>query len=77
MAGRPRTLAEATAAPLKQALAGPSTPRPTPILKYRWDTLIQSQESMGKVAGTAAFGKVMALVVEPESMRIRCGVPAT
>lgn len=30
---------------------------------------------MGKVAGTAAFGKVM--VVEPETMRIRCGTPAT
>lgn len=47
------------------------------ILDYRWDTLLQAQESMGKVAGTAAFGKVMALVAEPESMRIRCGTPAT
>ncbi|MDO5082906.1 MAG: hypothetical protein Q4D89_05840 [Arachnia propionica] len=47
------------------------------ILDYRWDTLLQAQESMGKVSGTAAFGKVMALVAEPETMRIRCGVPAT
>lgn len=47
------------------------------LLEYRWDTLTQAQESMGKVAGTIAFGKVMALVAEPETMRIRCGVPAT
>lgn len=45
------------------------------LLVYRWETLTEAQESMGKVATTDAFAQVMALVADPQSMSMSYGTP--
>ncbi len=46
------------------------------LLDYRWATLAEAQESMSKVATTDAFMQLMALVSDPQSMRMSYGIPA-
>ena len=45
-------------------------------LDYRWDTLTEAQESMGKVATTDAFTQLMTLVADPQAMTMSYGTPA-
>lgn len=45
------------------------------LLDYRWETLTEAQESMGKVATTDAFAQVMALVADPQTMSMSYGTP--
>lgn len=46
------------------------------LLDYRWETLAEAQESMGKVATTEAFTQLMALVADPQTMTMNYGIPA-
>ncbi|MDV8009650.1 hypothetical protein [Rhodococcus sp. IEGM 1318] len=46
------------------------------LLKYRWATLLEAQNSMSKVAHTDAFANLMALVENPETMKMSYGIPA-
>lgn len=46
------------------------------LLDYKWTTLDDAQSSMSRVASTATFGALMALVDSPETMRMVYGTPA-
>lgn len=45
------------------------------LLDYRWATLAGAQNSMAAVSASPVFGQLMALVADPETMKLTYGTP--